>query len=317
MYELDFSQIECDINKEGASLSFHGLIGADQEKLTRRMTDKGNFHKSGINYRLRFLQKSHLPAKRIDDVLYACIFCVRLGRTIDECDATVFTTSKALFNHLTRHPRPLPQISGVAVVEGDSMPAHLRNDYDIQFLKPPEAHVPQLNRSQIYGRATGVARDQSRKLFGQRLLFDRSPALELCHGAKVVGIEWPEKYNGEWIFAWHDGIRASAPADIIKLDAPPSEDIQMFGASLIRAKTRWKFHQKEKDKDQSLWLKFDKNEAITNISCKLLDVVGWRFNAITLSVSASDFDLKMSIRSSGAGPARTVKANGAFSPKTF
>ncbi|KAG6192189.1 hypothetical protein E4U27_003657 [Claviceps purpurea] len=244
LYELDFSQIECDINKE----------------------DKGNFHKSGINYRLRFLQKSHLPAKRIDDVLYACIFCVRLGRTIDECDATVFTTSKALFNHLTRHPRPLPQISGVAVVEGDSMPAHLRNDYDIQFLKPPEAHVPQLNRSQIYGRATGVARDQSRKLFGQRLLFDRSPALELCHGAKVVGIEWPEKYNGEWIFAWHDGIRASAPADIIKLDAPPSEDIQMFGASLIRAKTRWKFHQKEKDKDQSLWLKFDKNEAITNIS---------------------------------------------------
>ncbi|KAG5934778.1 hypothetical protein E4U59_005997 [Claviceps monticola] len=244
LYELDFFQIECDINKE----------------------DKGNFHKSGINYRLRFLQKSHLPAKRIDDVLYACMFCVRLGRTIDECDATVFTTSKALFNHLTRHPRPLPQISGVAVVEGDSMPAHLRNDYDIQFLRPPEAHVPQLNRSQIYGRATGVAQDQSRKLFGQRLLFDRSPALELCHGAKVVGIEWPEKYNGEWIFAWHDGVHASAPADIIKLDTPPSEDIMMFGASLIRAKTRWKFHQKEKDKDQSLWLKFDKNEAITNIS---------------------------------------------------
>lgn len=189
------------------------------------------------------------------------------GRTIEECDATVFTTSKALFNHLTRHPRPLPELSGIAVVDGNAMPAHLRNDYDIQFLNPPEAHPAQLNSLQISGRATGVARDQLRRLFGQRLLFDRSPALELCHGATVVGIEWPEKYNGEWIFAWHDGVYASAPADIIKLNAPPSEDIGMMGSSLIRAKTRWKFHQKEKEKDKSVWLQFDKNEPITNISC--------------------------------------------------
>ncbi|KAG5980477.1 hypothetical protein E4U55_003990 [Claviceps digitariae] len=243
-YELDFAQIEYDVNKE----------------------DRGNFRKSDINYRLRFLQKSHLPAKRVDDVLYACIFCVQAGRTIDECDATVFTTSKALFNHLARHPRPLPQIAGIAVVDGENMPAHLRNDYDIQFLKPPEAHPAQLNLSQISHRATGTAQEQSRKLFGQRLLYDRSPALELCHGAKLVGIEWLEKFNGEWVFAWHDGIYASAPADIIKLDAPPPEDIRMVTSSLLRAKSRWKFHQKEKDKDQSLWLKFDKNEAITNIS---------------------------------------------------
>ncbi|KAG6005575.1 hypothetical protein E4U21_007834 [Claviceps maximensis] len=244
LYELDFTQIEYDVNKE----------------------DKGNFHKSGINYRLRFLQKCHLPAKRVDDVLYACVFCVQAGRTIDECDATVFTTSKALFNHLARHPRPLPPIPGIAVVDGDIMPAHLRNDYDIQFLKPPEAHPAQLNLSQISRRPTGTAQEQARRLFGQRLLFDRSPALDLCYGARVVGVEWPEKYNGEWIFAWHDGIHASVPADIIKIDAPPSEDIRMVSSSLLRAKARWKFHQKEKDKDQSLWLKFDKNEAITNIS---------------------------------------------------
>ncbi|KAG5999651.1 hypothetical protein E4U43_001941 [Claviceps pusilla] len=243
-YELDFNQIEYDVNKD----------------------DRGNFHKSGINYRLRFLQKSHLPAKRVDDVLYACIFCVQAGRTIDECDATVFTTSKALFTHLARHPRPLPQIAGIAVVDGSNMPAHLRNDYDIQFLKPPEAHPAQLNLSWIWRRATGTAQDQSRKLFSQRLPYDRSPALDLCHGARVVGIEWPEKYSGEWIFAWHDGIHACAPADIIRLDAPPSEDIRMVSSSLLRGKARWKFHQKEKDKDHSLWLKFDKNEFISNIS---------------------------------------------------
>ncbi|KAG5930230.1 hypothetical protein E4U42_002632 [Claviceps africana] len=244
LYGLDFAQLEDDVNKE----------------------DAGNFQKSGINYRLRFLQKCHLPAKRFDDVLYACIFCVQAGRTIDECDATVFTSSKALFNHLARHPRPLPDVAGIAVVDGDSMPAHLHNDYDIQFLKAPEAHPAQLDLFRISRRATGTAQDQSRKLFGQRLPLDRSPALELCHGARLVGIEWPERYNGEWIFAWHDGIHAYAPADIIKLHVPPWEDIRMVNSNLLRAKSRWKFQQKEKDKDQAIWLKFDKNETITNIS---------------------------------------------------
>ncbi|EFY92739.1 hypothetical protein MAC_01375 [Metarhizium acridum CQMa 102] len=244
LFELDFSQIEIDVNKE----------------------DKGNFYKSGINYRLRFLQKSHLAAKRVDDVLYACVFCVASRRTIDECDSTVFTNTKALFTHLSHHPRPLPEVPGIAVVEGPEMPAHLRNDFDVWFRNPPEAHPAQLNLSEIAGKATGITKDHSRRLYGQRLLFDRSPALELCHGAKITGITWPEKHNGEWIFAWHDGIHASTPADIVKLDAPPSEEIRMVGSSLVRAKSRWKFVQKDKEKDKSLWLRFDKNEAITNIS---------------------------------------------------
>ncbi|KFG88184.1 hypothetical protein MANI_015841 [Metarhizium anisopliae] len=244
LFELDFSQIEIDVNKE----------------------DKGNFYKSGINYRLRFLQKSHLSAKRVDDVLYACVFCVAARRTVDECDSTVFTNTKALFTHLSHHPRPLPEVPGIAVVEGLEMPAHLRNDFDVWFRNPPEAHPAQLNMSEIAGKATGTTRDHSRRLYGQRLLFDRSPALELCHGAKVTGITWPEKHNGEWVFAWHDGIHASTPADIVKLDAPPPEEIKMDCSSLIRAKSRWKFVYRDKEKDKSLWLKFDKNEAITNIS---------------------------------------------------
>lgn len=238
--------------------------------LTVICTDKGNFYKSGINYRLRFLQKSHLPAKRVDDVLYACVFCVRAGRTLDECDATVFTTTKALFNHLSHHPRPLPEVPGIAVVEGSDMPAHLRNDYDVHFKNPPEAHPAQLNLSEIAGKATAIAKDHSRRLYGQRLLFDRSPALEICHGARVTGITWPDKYNGEWIFGWHDGLHASTPADVVKLEPPPSEEIRMVGSSLIRAKARWKFAQKDKEKDKSLWLKFDKNEPIINISCEFL-----------------------------------------------
>ncbi|KHN94182.1 Src-domain containing protein [Metarhizium album ARSEF 1941] len=253
LFELDFCQIERDLNKE----------------------DKGNFCKSGINYRLRFLQKSHLSAKRVDDVLYACVFCVHTRRTVDECDSTVFTNTKALFTHLSHHPRPLPQVTGITVVEGEEMPANLRNDYDVWFKNPPEAHPAQLNLSEIAGNATGVTKDHSRKLYGQKLLFDRSPALELCHGARITGITWPEKYNGEWVFAWHDGIHASTPADIIKLDAPPSEEIRMVGSSLIRAKSRWKFSQREKEKDKGLWLRFEKNEVITNISYESPDHWCW------------------------------------------
>lgn len=204
-------------------------------------------------------------------MLYACVFCVAARRTVDECDSTVFTNTKALFTHLSHHPRPLPEVPGIAVVEGLEMPAYLRNDFDVWFRNPPEAHPAQLNMSEIAGKATGTTRDHSRRLYGQRLLFDRSPALELCHGAKVTGITWPEKHNGEWVFAWHDGIHASTPADIVKLDAPPPEEIKMDCSSLIRAKSRWKFVYRDKEKDKSLWLKFDKNEAITNISCKSHD----------------------------------------------
>lgn len=139
------------------------------------MSDKGNFTKTGIDYRLRFLQKCHLPAKRVDDVLYGCPFCVEAGRTLDECDATVFTTTKGLFNHLARHPRPLLQIQGIAVVDQPNMPAHLRNDYDVHFKNPPEAHPAQLSLSEIRGLPTGVSKEHSRRIYGQRLLFDRVP----------------------------------------------------------------------------------------------------------------------------------------------
>lgn len=244
--------------------------GLLEQRVELTFLDKGNFHKCGIDYRLRFLQKSHISLKRSDDVLFACVFCVQAGKTMDECDATVFAGSQALFNHLAHHPRPLPKIPGIAVVEDESMPARLMNDYDLHFRAPAIAHPAQMNVTQIHGKPTGFARDQCRRLHGQRLLYDRSPALELCHGGRVTGIEWPEKYNGEWLFAWHDGKFASVHNSIIRLNPPPAEDVRAIGTSLLRAKSRWRFQQKEKDKDNNLWLKFDKNEAITNISCKCM-----------------------------------------------
>ncbi|KAL7789060.1 hypothetical protein V8C37DRAFT_418182 [Trichoderma ceciliae] len=241
LYELDFKHIEYDVNKQ----------------------DEGNYTKYGVGYRLRFLQKSHLHAKRVDDVMYACVFCIHTSRTLDQSDATVFTSTAALFSHLARHPRPFPDVPGIAVVDQTEIPPHLVNDYDLLFKNPPEPHPVRERAAEIAHLPTGHAKESARRLFGQRLLPDRTPALELIQGAKITGLTWPARYNGEWAFGWHDGVHASIPTEILKLDRPPFSQIKRNNTSRIRAKTKWKFSPKEKNED---WLKFDKDEIISNIT---------------------------------------------------
>ncbi|EHK43264.1 hypothetical protein TRIATDRAFT_172578, partial [Trichoderma atroviride IMI 206040] len=241
LYELDFKHVEYDLNKQ----------------------EEGNYTKNGIGYRLRFLQKSHLHAKRIDDVMYACVFCIHTSRTLDQSDSTVFTSTAALFAHLARHPRPLPDVPGIAVVDQTEVPPHLVNDYDLLFNSPPEPHPVRERAAELAHLPTGHAKESARRLFGQRLLPDRTPALELIQGAKITGLTWPARYGGEWAFGWHDGVFASIPVEILKLDRPPFSQIKRNNSSRVRAKARWKFSVKEKNED---WLKFDKDEVITNIS---------------------------------------------------
>ncbi|OAR01095.1 hypothetical protein LLEC1_05449 [Akanthomyces lecanii] len=242
VFELSFHDIENDLGKQNS----------------------GNLRQSNVGYRLRFLQKCHVQTKRPDDILYGCIFCIRLGRTMDPSDATVFFNVKSLFDHLARHPRPLPDIPGIVVIDGPDIPAKYRNDYDLHFTKPPVPHPALEHEQETAMMPTGVAKEPARRMYGQRLLADRTPALELVVGSKVTGISWPSKYNGEWCMGWYDGVNASVPLEALRLDPPPSRDIRMDGTSHVRAKSRWKFAHKDKDKTE--WLKFDKDEIITNIS---------------------------------------------------
>ena len=245
------------------------MTDADTQTPFFPQPDKGNHSKvMGINYRIRFLQKSHLTANRVDDVQYGCVFCVQQGYTIDKSDATVFFSQKSLFDHLARHPRPLPHVPGLTVIEGDQVPEKHHNDYDIHFRAPPVPHPVAKRAREIASQPTGVAREQSRRLYGQRLLYDRSPALELAKGARLTGITWPVQYQGEWIFAWHDGNCASVPADLVKLDPPPSSMVRYDRTSMVCARAKWKFAVKEKKGEKGEWLKFDKNDTITNIACK-------------------------------------------------
>ncbi|CAG7560199.1 unnamed protein product [Fusarium equiseti] len=241
-FELDFNEIDLDVNK----------------------AERGNFIKNGIGYRLRFLQKSHLPTRRSDDVMYGCVFCVHQGKTLHASDATVFTSQKALFAHLARHPRPLPAVPGFTVIERTEVPIDYKNDYDLHFKSPVEAHPLLEKASEILYCPTATSKEAARRMYGQRLLYDRTPALELVLNARIVGLYWPPKYLGEWAMGFHDGIQASVPTEILRLDAPPSDQVKIDGTSPVQATARWKFNHKDKVKGD--WLKFEKDEIITNIS---------------------------------------------------
>lgn len=265
--------------------------------------------KHGIGFRVRFLQKSHVPTRRVDDVLYGCLFCIHQGRTLDASDATVFISQKALFQHLARHPRPLPEIPGVVVVDQEFIPDDLANNYDLHFKHPKEIHPVAEKAKEIDMLPTGVAKDAARRMYGQRLLFDRTPALEMVQGAKITGLTWPEKYMGEWAFGWHDGINASVPMEIVRLDQPPASEIKMAGTSQIRATARWKFNPKDKDKFKGDWLKFDKDEVISNINCEFSYPVP---QYISWDITDEE---QGRIRIIGAGLVQMPRANGVSFPR--
>jgi hypothetical protein len=230
--------------------------------------DQGNFVTHSIGFRLRFLQKSHVATRRADENLYACLFCVHEGRTVEESDATVFFSQKQLFVHLARHPRPLSEVPGLTVIEDAEIPLAFRHNYDLHFKNPVEENPVTAKRVEIAAMPTATAKETVKRMYGMRLLADRTAALELAVGARIVGVEFMNRWNGEWCMGWHDGVYASFPADIVRLEPPPQNEIRLVGTSGLKAVAKWKFNPKEKDKGD--WLKFDKDEVITNITCESL-----------------------------------------------
>ncbi|KAF2969533.1 hypothetical protein GQX73_g4060 [Xylaria multiplex] len=217
LFELDFKSVEQDLNNESS----------------------GSFTSNTIGFRLRILQKSHLPIRVIDEQLYGCIFCIQAGHTLEESDATVFFNQKQLFAHMARHPRPLPIVAGITVIEDAELPPHLKDNFDLHFPHPPTESVM---------------------------------ALHFGVGAKIVGIEFPARYDGKWAIGWHDGVRAAFEADAVQLEAPPKAEVRMQGTSSVQAVARWKFNQKGGDER---WLKFDKGDVIKNISWVYADHWCW------------------------------------------
>ncbi|PKS09106.1 hypothetical protein jhhlp_003720 [Lomentospora prolificans] len=250
-YELDWKEIELDINHSGDA----------------------NFAIGDVGYRIRFLQKSHLPTKRADEPLYACLFCIQEGQTPHDGDATVFFGQKELCEHLSRHPRPLPNVPGVTVVEDTTIPPAIRSSYDLHLKGPVEPNIIDDKREEIYKLPIATAKEMVKKMYGMKLLHDRTPAFELAPGATIVGVTFPDKYFGEWCMGYHEGKYASFPIEVARLHPPPSHELRMGGSSSVRAVARWKFSIKEKGKAE--WLKFDKGETINSLSWTEFDHWCW------------------------------------------
>ena len=207
----------------------------------------------------------------MQDALYGCVFCIQAGRTQDENDATVFFSQDQLFAHLARHPRPLPSVSGVTVIEGAEIPSTLNNNYDLQFTDPPSKSVMHSDRliRQLALLPTATAIETVRPGQGTyRVSPDKSTTLHFAIGAKIVGVEFPDHFGGRWATGWADQVHGSFPVDCVKLDGPPPNEIRSYAddRSTYKAVVRWNFKQKEKDRGE--WLDLKKGDAISNISCK-------------------------------------------------
>ncbi|KAI0203780.1 hypothetical protein F4808DRAFT_476175 [Astrocystis sublimbata] len=250
LFELDFKSVEQDLNNESS----------------------GSFTSNTLGFRLRILQKSHMPIRVIEEQMYGCVFCIQAGHTIEESDATVFFSQKQLFTHYARHARPLPKVAGITVIEEPELPPQLKDNFDLHFPYPPMESVMTGIAREIARLPRAVATD-ARKVFhgAQRLPPDRLPALQLAVGAKIVGIEFPTKYDGKWAIGWHDGARAAFELDSVQLEAPSKAEVRMQGTSSVQAVARWAWKQKGDDR----WLKFDKGDVIKNISWVYKDHWCW------------------------------------------
>lgn len=197
------------------------------------------------------------------------MFCIHEGKTLEESDATVFFSQKQLFTHMARHPRPLPKIPGVSVIEGAERPETFKDNFDLHFMSPPMQSVMLGIAPEVSKLPTAVATETRRNAHGiMRSPPDRLAVLQFAVGAKLVGVEFPAKYEGKWGIGWHDGVRAAFEAESVRLDAPPKSETRMQGTSSMQAVARWSWNQK----GEGSWLKFSKGDEVRNIGCELLNL---------------------------------------------
>lgn len=250
LFEIDFKSVEQDLNNDSS----------------------GSFTSNSIGFRLRILQKSHLSIRHVEEQLYGCLFCIQEGKTTEESDATVFFTQSQLFAHMARHRRPLPAIPGLTVVEAPEIPPSFKDNFDLHFPYPPMQSV-MTGLSRELSRLPSAVATETRKIQNgvMRTPPGREAVLHYAIGSKIVGIEFPPKYEGKWGIGWHDGVRAAFEAESVQIDAPSKNEVKMQGTSNVQAVARWKWSQKGDER----WLKFDKGDIIKNIGWAYTDHWCW------------------------------------------
>lgn len=184
----------------------------------------------------------------------------------------MFRNKNQLFRHLARHPQPLIPVTGVKVFYGE-IPKDDPDatDFDLHF---PDSSVAGATASLTDDQAeklarlpTGTARKDHNEGYGPDNL-DTS-ILRFYAGARIVGVEYPEEYDGKWCRGWHEGVQGLFPSKIIELEPPAKKEVRLPGMNNdgVTIKARWKFAPKE---SAAGWLAFDKGDVIQNVSCEFI-----------------------------------------------
>lgn len=213
-----------------------------------------------------------------------------MGHTSREGDATVFTSQAQLLRHLSRHPQPLPVVPGFTVVYGEmgaDDPA--ANNYDLHFLNPPVDCLSIMSASDaamLSCLPSAKALKSNVPKEGEKPLTDpdgHRNILMFQAGARIVGVEFPEKWGGKWCIGWHDGLRGAFPLKLVTVETPAKSDIRLPGTNNdgVVVTSRWKWDPKDQGAG---WLTFDKNTTITNVSCKFSGVKSFHLRSSTLTV---------------------------------
>ncbi|RYP91549.1 hypothetical protein DL770_002329 [Monosporascus sp. CRB-9-2] len=251
--------VECEFRHNLAELELD--VGRDSS---------GNWCKADVLYRLRFVYKSHLKVRAAHTVYYGCLFCAQQGYTVHEGDATVFTKEEQLFQHLARHPQPLPEVAGVTVLYGKvDKDNPLIEDYDLHFPNPP-VPSPYPDETVLARLSTATTLKNHERRYGSRPLTDpdgnKDGVLQFLAGSRIVGIGFPEKWKGKWCTGWQEGVQGSFPANLVALE-PPESAPEMSNSGLA-ATTRWTWDKRDFKDQNAGWLSFGSNETIFHISCK-------------------------------------------------
>lgn len=225
----------------------------------------------GILHRPRFLFKSHITVRNVNSVYFGCLFCDKTKSTLQEDDATVFQSVDLLFRHISRHGHPLPPVPGVEVVyEHSDVNSRGRQDCDL--------YIPNSTMTALHGVPRANESNRIASLPAARAVKDHirrsnerpqarpdatSEILQFLSGAKIIGIEFPEKWDGKWCQGWHDGVFGTFPSKLISLDMPRHVKIASLPNTPRTGVARWKFEKQR----QPGWLVLKKGDIIYNLAC--------------------------------------------------
>ncbi|KAK7927334.1 hypothetical protein PG985_004332 [Apiospora marii] len=265
-YRHTLSAIELDSDPRSKKAPGH----SQSTQMLIEGIESGGLCAWGVRYRLRFLYKSHLPSEYAHVTRYGC------------SDATVFTTPDQLFRHLARHPQPLPELEEFPVAYGELSPEDIGlGNFDLVFSNPQTANpLAEVDPTTFGSLPTAVAITDHLVRPGDRMNVgpDGENTMQFLEGARILGVEFPEKWGGKQCVGWHDGARGSFPARCISLLPPPKGNVRIPGMNNdgVTFTARWKW---EPSDPGSGWLSFDKGATIRNVSW--LDQNQWCWSGMT------------------------------------